>query len=348
MTLLATIITLGILVFVHELGHFLVAKLSGICVERFSIGYPPNIGCKKIGKTEYCIGAVPFGGYVKLKGENPEETDPSPDSFRAKHPAVRIAVLFAGPFMNILLGFVLLWAVLVGYGESEPRYDIPRIGSAIVGMPAHKAGLKPGDTILKVNGDTVKTWQDMADIIHALPNKTITLTVARGDSVFEITCKTTSRKVEIEGKDTLFGMIGVVPYSVQKKVSPGKAIILAARGTVNISYAVITFVWKLLTGGASFSEIGGPVMIAQVAGESARNGIWQLLMFIAALSINLALLNLFPIPILDGGQILLNLIEWVRHREVSLKVQAIFQQISIFLLLLLMLLVTIKDIFNLF
>ncbi|HDG67544.1 MAG TPA: RIP metalloprotease RseP, partial [candidate division Zixibacteria bacterium] len=148
--------------------------------------------------------------------------------------------------------------------------------------------------------------------------------------------------------DTVFGMIGIVPSAVQRKVSVDEGFLLAIRGTINISLAVIDFVVKLLTGGASLSEIGGPVMIAQVAGETARHSIWQLLMFIAALSVNLALLNLLPLPILDGGQILLNLIEWVRKKEVSLRVQAVFQQISIFLLLLLMLLVTVKDIFNLF
>ncbi len=347
-TILVTILTLGVLIFVHELGHFLVAKLSGICVERFSIGYPPTIVRKKLGETEYCIGAVPFGGYVKLKGENPEEGATSPDSFRAKHPATRIAVLFAGPFMNVLLGFLLLWAVLVGYGESTPQYDKPKIGSVMVGMPAHKAGLKPGDIILKVEQDTVRTWEDLANLVHAHPEETLRLVVMREDSVFSVLCKTFAKKVKFEGKDTVFGMIGIVPSGVQRKVSVGEGFLLAIRGTINISLAVIDFVVKLLTGGASLSEIGGPVMIAQVAGETARHSIWQLLMFIAALSVNLALLNLLPLPILDGGQILLNLIEWVRKKEVSLRVQAVFQQISIFLLLLLMLLVTIKDIFNLF
>ena len=347
-TLLVTIFVLGVLVFVHEFGHFVVAKLAGIYVECFSIGYPPTIFSKKIGDTEYCIGAVPFGGYVKLKGEIPEASVQSPDSFRAKHPAVRIAVLMAGPLMNIITGFFLLWLVLIGYGESEPRYDVPEIGSALVGMPAHKIGLKPGDLILKINGDTVATWEDMANIVHAHPDDTILLLVQRGDSVFEITCQTTSKKVEINGQDTVFGIIGIVPSATQKKVPVVKAFWLAARGTINIFIAVLVFVWKLITGGASLAEVGGPVMIAQVAGESARNGIWQLLMFMAALSINLAVLNLFPIPILDGGQILLNLIEWVRKKEVSLKAQAVFQQISVAFLLLLMLLVTIKDIFNLF
>jgi len=172
--------------------------------------------------------------------------------------------------------------------------------------------------------------------------------VMREDSVFSVLCKTFAKKVKFEGKDTVFGMIGIVPSAVQRKVSVGEGFLLAIRGTINISLAVIDFVVKLLTGGASLAEIGGPVMIAQVAGETARHSIWQLLMFIAALSVNLALLNLLPLPILDGGQILLNLIEWVRKKEVSLRVQAVFQQISIFLLLLLMLLVTIKDIFNLF
>ncbi|RKZ28871.1 RIP metalloprotease RseP, partial [bacterium] len=340
-TILAAIIVLGIIVFIHEFGHFAVAKLSGIAVEKFSIGYPPTMISHKFGETEYCIGWIPFGGYVKLSGETPEEISSNPRDFRAKSPLTRIAVLFAGPFMNAVLGFILIWFVLIGYGESIPRYEIPKIGSTVVGMPAAKANIAAGDIIVKIDGDTVKSWNDMAEFIHSKPNVPISLTISRNDSLLTVVCTPEPKTISTETGDSIMGMIGIVPTTIQKKMSIFPAFIRSIEATIAIAFAVLSFLINLIIGHASLSEVGGPVMIAQIAGESARLGIWQFLMFIAALSINLALLNLFPIPPLDGGQILFTVIEGIRKKAISLKFQAIFQQITIALLLAFMLLVTV-------
>jgi len=304
---------------------------------------------KKIGETEYCIGWIPFGGYVKLTGETPQENNSyEPSSFQAKPVGIRIAVLFAGPFMNIILGIVLIWAVFWGYGESVPEYDVPKIGSTVINMPAQECGLSADDLIVAIDGDSVSSWEQMANIIHSKPNLPITITVQRGDSLFTVECVPDERKITLEGNDTLVGMIGILPSSIQRKLPPGQAFLRSIQATITISFAVISFLGNLLVGKSSLSEIGGPVMIAQIAGQSAKLGVWQLFMFIAALSINLALLNLFPLPILDGGQILLSTIEAIRKKAISLKTQAIFQQLSIAFLLALMLLVTINDILRLF
>ena len=347
-TILVAIIVLGVIVFIHEFGHFLVAKLSGIGVERFSIGYPPTMISHKFGETEYCIGWIPFGGYVKLVGEAPDEVPTDSRSFRAKSPLTRIAVLFAGPFMNIVLGFILIWFILVGYGESTPKYDLPKIGSTITGMPAEKAKLAPGDVIIKIDGDTVETWDDMAKLIHSKPDMPIALTILRDDSLINVVCTPEPKTIPTESGDSTVGMIGIAPPTVQKKLSIFPAFIRSIQATISIASAVLSFLVGLIVGKASLSEVGGPVMIAQIAGESAKLGIWQLLMFIAALSINLALLNLIPLPPLDGGQIMFTAIEGIRKKALSIKFQATFQQITIAILLAFMLLVTVKDILRFF
>ena len=342
------IIVLGIIVFVHELGHFTVAKIFGVGVEKFSIGYPPTMVSKKIGETEYCIGWIPFGGYVKLVGEEPgAETIDSSKSFAQKHPLIRIAVLVAGPLMNIVLGIFLLWLVFAFVGESVPHFDTPRIGSVIPGMPADEAGILPQDLIISIDGDSVEDWDEMAGLIHRRPNQPVIIVVQRGDSIFEVRCSPQARNIETENGDTVWGMIGIVPTTEQHYIGPVAAIWRSVGASIGIVSAVLSFIWKLLVGSASLSEVGGPVMIAQMAGDSARMGIWQFLIFIAALSINLAVLNLFPIPILDGGQILFTAIEGVRGRKISEKVMAAIQQASIAFLLALMLLVTIKDVLRL-
>ena len=349
MSILIAIIMLGIIIFLHELGHFLVAKLSGIRVEKFSIGYPPKIVGKKIGETEYQIGAVLFGGYVKLAGETEQSKDlEDPRAFLSKPPGTRILVLFAGPFMNFLTGFLILVFGFMIYGESKPVFEVPKIGTTVPGMPAHQCGIKPGDLILKVNGDTVKTWNELADLIHTMLDTEITLTVRRGDSVFNVICKTIARRVRTESGDTVFGMIGVIWHSKQVKPTPLKALVDAADASVRFAGIIVTFIVDLIVGRGSLHDVGGPIMIAQMAGQSAKQGFWQLMFFMAALSINLAVLNLIPLPILDGGQIVFTTFEAISRRRVSERWRAIFQQISIFILLMLMIFVTIKDVMNLF
>jgi regulator of sigma E protease len=167
-TLFATIFVLGILVFVHELGHFLVAKKSGIRVERFSLGFPPKLMGKKIGETEYCISWIPLGGYVKMAGEEPDrdEIKGEPWEFISKPPGIRALVVAAGPLMNLILAVFVFWGIIFFGGQQEIHDDVAQVGLVATGGPADKAGIKPGDTILSVNGVKVTTFRDMAQIIY--------------------------------------------------------------------------------------------------------------------------------------------------------------------------------------
>jgi len=347
-TFFIAILVIGIIVLVHELGHFLIAKAFGITVERFSIGFPPTMLSKKIGETEYCIGWIPFGGYVKLLGEAPDSEIQNPRSFRAKPPIIRIAVLAAGPFMNIILGFILMFCVLMGYGEGIPRFESAEIGSIISGMPASEAGIAAGDVILTIDSDTVATWEDLTKIIHRNPNNPLILTISRGDSIFQIALTTSERIQQSDTGTITVGVIGITPSIEQRKLPFGEALTRSFEVTYAFSFAIVSFIGGLIIGQASMSEVGGPVMIAQMAGQSARLGIWQLIIFIGALSLNLAVLNLLPLPILDGGQILFTLFEAIRKKAISQKVQAAIQQLSIAFILAFMLIVTIKDILRLF
>ncbi len=349
MTVVLAIIVLGVIIFFHELGHFLVAKFTGIRVVKFSIGFPPKLVSKKIGETEYQIGAIPFGGFVRLAGEeHPEGEEPQHYEFLAKPPGIRILVLLAGPIMNLLMGLILVWTGFIFHGESHPLFDKAKVGGLIPGMPASEAGLMVGDVILKVDGDTVSNWNELSDEIHSKPDTTVVLVILRKDSVFNLECQPESRKISLESGDTVFGMIGIIWTSEQTRLPAGSAFIRSIEATYMFSGAVLGFIWSLIIGESSLKDIGGPVMITRMTGETAKMGLWPLLLFVAALAINLGILNLLPFPVLDGGQIVFTVIEAIRKKRISDRVRSIFQQVSMLLLLGLMAIVTIKDVIDLF
>lgn len=353
LTVLSVIAVIGILILFHEAGHFIVAKIAGVRVEKFSIGYPPTMIRKKIGDTEYCISWIPFGGYVKLSGEEPiEESEwtPKPYDFNAKSPLTRAIILLFGPLMNLVLGILLIWFVLVVWGRSEPRYDEPRIGNLVMDMPAERCGLLPGDLVLFVDGDTVKSWNDMAEKIHRKLEQPIELIVLRGEQKHNLTisCTTVAQVFQMENGDTTLGVLGIYPPVEEVKIGPVPAIGEALTYCYVVISAIGDFLWRAVTGRARWHDIGGPVMIARLAGKSAKLGMGPLLAFTAALSINLAVLNLLPFPILDGGQLLFVFIEMMRRKPISAKARVITQQISIAFLIALVILVTIKDVFQLF
>ncbi len=346
-TVFSAIVVISIVIFFHELGHFAIAKLSGVGVEKFSIGFPPKMVSQKIGETEYSIGWIPFGGYVKLVGETGVgDVVDSRKNFMKRSPITRIAILFAGPLMNIVLGMVLIFAILAIGGEYVTREDSPRIGSIAPGMPAQKAGIIAGDLVIYMDGDTIESWTQLSHAIHAKPGKRIHMTLLRNDTLIEIDVVTQLKSTKVEMDDTVLGLIGILPTTKRHSVGLFSAFIRSVKATYGLSVAVISFLANLIVGQVSVSDIGGPVKIAQMAGESARSGLYEFLLFLAALSINLAVLNLLPLPILDGGQFVLVTIEGIRKRALSAKVQAIVQHVCILLLLALMLFVTVKDIID--
>lgn len=345
-TIIATIIVLGVLIFVHELGHFLVAKLSRVCVLTFSLGFGPKLLGKKVGETQYQISMVPLGGYVKMIGEEPGEKIP-PEllarSFTAQSVKSRMGIVFAGVFFNYL--FAVL-AFIIIFMAGMPTL-LPEVGDVKPDYPAYQAGLQKGDRILEVNGTAVKKWDDLARMIHDSGGRPLLLTVERDRKTFPVSVipQTLAQK-NLFGEDIQVGLIGISPSgnSFVERYDPFTATYRAFVQTWRITELTVISIVKIFEGKVSAKTIGGPILIAQLAGQQAKAGGLSLLLFMAIISINLVVLNLLPIPVFDGWHILLFLIEGVTGRPVSLKLREKAQQVGIFMIILLMLLVFYNDI----
>ena len=352
-TVLATIFVLSVLVFIHELGHFVTAKLLKIRVERFSIGYPPRLLGKRSGDTDYCISAIPFGGYVKISGMVDESLDKKqlekpaqPWEFRSKPCIQRFAVLFAGSFMNLFLAFVIFVAATWIQGIPEPEGTV--LGQVSEGKPAAIAGLKPKDRIVRVDGRKMDSWNQLTETVHSSANKPLFFEWERGDTLFSAIITPIKDKVVSNGDLKDVGLIGILPqYSLRRAGFFGSV----GAGSTNMYYLtklILNSVIHLITGKESIKSLAGPVFIAKMAGESAKSGIGTLFEFMALLSLNLGILNLLPFPVLDGGHILTLFIEAAIRRELPIKVKMFVQQFGMVLLIGLMLLAIYNDILRVF
>ncbi len=346
-TILAAVFVLGILIFVHELGHFLVAKRVGIRVERFSLGFPPKMIGKKIGDTEYCISWIPLGGYVKMAGEVPDEehVTGAPDEFMSKTRAQRAAVVFAGPFANIVTAIVIGWAMISIQGIPTTDPDNVVVGAVMSGGPADELGLQQGDIILSVNDTPVESFQEMASQIHDLPGDSVYMTWERdGKTMSSWTVAEDTVVLNVQGEEVRQGRIGIGQDWEYVKKGVFASAWLAVEQTWAMGTAIIKFLWQLITFQISLKMIGGPVFIAKMAGDAARAGVASLMYLVVFLSVNLAIVNLLPIPVLDGGHLLFLGIEKVRGKSLSLKQRAIAQQIGLIFLLAFITLITYQDI----
>lgn len=348
-TLLSFIIVLGVLIFFHEFGHFLIARLFGVGVEKFSLGFGPRLIGKKIGRTDYRISAIPLGGYVKMIGEEPDaevsRTD-IPISFTHKHVIKRMCIVAAGPFFNILLAVIIFFGIFWVSGAMILK---PSVGAVRDGSPALVAGIKAGDLITAIDGAAVSNWEDMTEIIGASNGKTLEITVRRADSdkVFRITPELVPAK-NLFGEDVQRFIIGISASGdvYTRDLNLFQALTESLKQTYTIIELMVVIIGKLITGDISADTIGGPIMIAKMAGDQAKAGIGNLIFFIALISVNLAIINLVPIPILDGGHLLFFFIEAIRGRPVNLKIREVAQQIGLFIILLLVVLVFYNDIFR--
>lgn len=417
--ILRLIIGLGILVFVHELGHFILAKLVGIRVDRFSLGFPPRIFGKKIGETDYCISWIPLGGYVKMAGMIDESLDKDsikgePWEFMSKPIYQRFLVIFAGPVMNIVLAILVFggiayvvglkeplgvtvgeiksqkiltettlqtgdmitsineqsvktWAdamsfiiekqnIIVGferdgqlfktnflstYLDSIEKSLPPVVGGLHQDFPGIKAGLQIGDRIVAINGKAIRTWSELTEVVHASAEKPLTVEWQREGETFH--AEIIPRVEKLQNQE--IGLIGI-SYPVQEKeINLPQSIIHGANYSWQITRLIGQSLKMIFTGQQDFKEaFGGPIMIAKLAKDSAREGESNFIAFIAFLSLNLGLLNLLPIPVLDGGHIVFLLIEAIIRRPISPKAKLIIQQIGMALIIALMLFVIINDI----
>jgi regulator of sigma E protease len=349
-TFIATVFVLGVLVFVHELGHFLVAKLSGMRVERFSMGMAPRLFGKKWGDTDYCISAIPFGGYVKITGMVDEsldksalESEPQPWEFRSKPWINRFSVIFAGPLMNVVLAYLIFLGGVFIYGVGELSTESV-IGEVVDGKPAQMSGLLAGDRVTAIDDNEVTSWEQMAEIIHNAPGRIVTLTIVRGDSVFPVQITPVAEETGAGEEVRETGFIGIGPEIYTRPAGFFEAFSRAGQQLGFLAKLIFDTVGKLVTGKESIRSLAGPVAIAKMAGETARSGFGNLMAFMAMLSLNLGILNLLPIPVLDGGHLLFMTVEGAVRRELPLKVKLIVQQVFMFLLIGLMLFVVYNDI----
>lgn len=354
-TLFSFILVLGLLIFVHELGHFLFAKLFGVRVLKFSLGFGPKVVGKVIGETEYIISAFPLGGYVKMFGENPDEQQIASEdrngSFAHKAVWQRFMVVFAGPLFNLLFSVVLFFMVFTFVGIPT-AVDTTRIGKVNENSPAALAELQADDVILYIDNKETIGWLDVLEAVKSSEGKPISVVVQRG-----------SERVTVEIVPTIDAVKNVFGEEVEKRFMIGimkaeeltyeKSNILGAlqnaclQTWMYISLTVMGFV-KIIQQVVPASEIGGPILIAQIAGEQMKAGWLNLIYFMSLLSVNLGILNLLPIPVLDGGHLVFLTIEGVRRKPMSERAQIVAQQVGIGLLGTLMIFVFYNDIVRLF
>ena len=333
MNIIYAILGFSLLIIVHELGHFVMAKVNGIKVEEFSIGMGPKIFSTEGKETKYSIGLFPIGGYVKMMGE--EEAVYDERSFSSKSPLRRISVIIAGAFMNFVLAIIIFTAFLNNFG-----YSLPKVDNLVEGMPAIEAGLQEGDKFLKVNGSKVFSADDLTIGINLAKDNPINFLIERNGEQKEIVV--TPKLVEENQRERY--MIG---FKFERVENPG--IVDSFKQSFKETLAVINQTYKslkmMVTGKVNFkTDVGGPVSIIRMSGEAAKNGIWNLMYFIAFISINLAVFNMLPFPALDGGWTVLLLIELITRRKVPDKVVGVMNYVGIMLLFGLMIAVTIKDV----
>ena len=349
-TILSFIFVIGVVVFLHELGHFLAAKSVGVKVEKFYLGFNFfGLGIKKVYKgTEYGIGLFPLGGYVKVAGVIDESMDSeftgSPDEFRSKNTFEKIWIMSAGVLMNFILS-IFLFSHLTFYGGIHEPNPNPIIGTLLPDYPAENIGIKIGDEIISINNKSISSWDDMTKEIHSKPNEWIKISWMHKNKIFSDSIKTKIADQLPWDKEIQKGVIGIAPAYNNRDAS----IIESFNHGFKQTFYWLTITYKsllsLISGNVSMKEMAGPIMIAKMAGETAsEGGLFALLGLMAIISINLGLINILPVPGLDGGHVLIALIEGIIRRELPLKIKLGIQQAGILLLLILMFIIMFNDI----
>lgn len=350
--LATAIIILGFLIFFHELGHFCLARIFGMGVKTFSLGFGPRLVGVKRGKTNYQIAAIPLGGYVSLVGQDPDEELPegfTPDEeFSSRPPWQRFLVILAGPIFNFLLAWLIYWGLFALNGQNIP---LPVVGDVQVETPAASAGVLPGDRFVSINGIPTPTWPDVQKLVQDGNGSSLSVVMDREGE--EVTLSITPRQEpgkSIFGENIVRWIIGVKYSGAYQQIPLGffEAAPVGLKECANVTALTFQSLGKLVEGAVPLDSVGGPISIVKMINDQAAHGATPVLILAAFISINLFLLNLLPIPVLDGGHILFLCLEMVFRRKVPQRVQEVTTSLGFFLLLLLMGLVIFNDIARLF
>ena len=354
LTVVSFLVLLGVLIFIHEFGHFIVAKRCGVKVLNFSLGFGPKLFSKTVGETEYAISLLPLGGYVRLFGEDEKEIvseEEKQRSFSYQPLKVRFAIVFAGPMFNFLLA-VLIFAVV--YIVGIPTLSAT-IGEVVAGSPAQSADIRSGDRITNINGVAIQSWDEIVKIMSVTDGKAMAITIARNESkspngsvILQKNIVPIEQSVKhVFGEETKTYKLGVTSSQnlFIKKMNPLSAVGEALNKVWEISKLTVVGIIKIFEGVISPTKsLGGPIFIAQMAGAQAKAGLLPFVLLMAVLSINLGILNLFPIPALDGGHLAFYVVEAIIGKPISPKVREVAQQIGFALLIALMVFVVFIDI----
>lgn len=352
------LLVLTVLVFVHEWGHYWVARRNNVRVDVFSIGFGPEIyGWTAASGTRWKLSAIPLGGYVKMFGESDDANDPeSPDltdeekavSFHYKTVGQRAAIVAAGPIVNFIFA-IFAFAILAGVvGTAIPLAAVGKISNE---SAAAAAGFLPGDRFLAIDGEDVNYFSDLRDIVSSSPNKTLSFVVSRNET--ELTIKATpkaSMRKNSEGVDTEIGLLGVEwnPEFVEyERQNPAMALWVGVQRTYFVTTNILFYIGDMITGQRGTDDLGGPLRIAQISGEMAKQGLPEVILLMAMLSVNLGLINLFPIPMLDGGHLAFYSIEALFGKPLGAKAQEYGFRFGLILVLMLVVFVTWNDLVHL-
>jgi len=349
------LLVLGILVVVHELGHYLVARLCGVRVEVFAFGFGPELaGWNDRTGTRWKICLLPLGGYVKFFGDADSASTPDVDGIKEMTPAEqavsfhykplgqRAAIVFAGPAANFLFAILVLTLLFIFYGQP---YNPPEVGAVTPGSAAEAAGIKPGDVIAELEGQAVARFEDLQSVVRLHPGQPLALVVVRGDQRLALTVTPVeSVLTDRFGNSHRVGLLGISrPGMVYQQREPAAAVWAAMGETAHLTSATLTALGQMIAGTRGTDELGGPLRIAQMTGDVARSGLVSLIWFLAILSINLGLINLFPVPMLDGGHLLFYGLELLRGRPLGERIQEYGFRIGLALVLSLMVFATWND-----
>lgn len=334
-TILACIFVFGVLVTVHEFGHFITAKLAGMKVEEFAIGFGPQVYQRQKGETLYSLRLLPLGGYNKIAGMDPDDPEDMERGFNSKPVLSRMLVILAGSCMNLLLPIVILFGLFLVNGVDVPA-DEPILGQVVAEYPAARSGLLKGDRILTIDGVPVHTWSEVRTQIAAAGTRSVPFRILRGST--EQTVSVTPGLNPETGKP----FIGVVAPMRRQPLGPADAAVTSVTAVKNIIKSMYGALYQMITGQTE-AVIAGPVGVAKMAGQVAHQGMDMLLQFTAMLSLNLAIINLLPLPALDGGHFLLLLIEAVTGRKLGKKAMINIQKVGVAMILAITIFATFKD-----